>query len=284
MYLITCLRELFMRIMKKLFCKETKELVNVEQRLVKVDKSKFSMQQWEVIKKCVIKGLDIDKIAKPKYSEKQMLLLAYGEILGVDTDSYANYCLSPVEMEYNLYLLCIDKYLGKDYLKDLLERTHLTVADTKIRMRLTKELFTKFQEQFEELACSKELKESTNEDRDKLAYYEYLKSKLVNRGIDFSSLEIDSIKNMQDKYIRICKSTIASLDDVLESNIDAFDITTASIIRQVVTVGEELRLQREEPVIVNKHGETIATFYPIKLSKDCVYLLGEGMYPLKILY
>lgn len=293
MYLITCLREIIMGIIRQLFKRRMREDSNLSE-VVKYEREKFTNGQRAIIDRTLKIGLTesqvdkLRKIIKPKYSEKQMILLCYGVMLDIDVSKFSSYCLSPTEMEYNLYLSCIDRYLGKNYLSNLLEKTKLTIADRAIRDKLAMELTMKFKEHFEEISATKvNLIEDKQEESDevRLAMYESLKSKCINRDINPSTLEVASIEDMKSRFLEICKNKIKEIEeDAIPLNLKGTGKEIYPPVNKIDYVLDNMNGLDTTVNIVEK-GDIVATFYPLRLKgQKYIYLVGEGMYPLKILY
>ena len=100
----------------------------------------FNDKQLYVIDYGVRLGLDINRYAKPKYTGEQMRVLMYAQMLNIDDTPFNSYSITAHEMEYQLYLAAIEKYLGKGYLRKVLKSEHGTLTDNRIRLILDKAL------------------------------------------------------------------------------------------------------------------------------------------------
>ena len=72
------------------------------------DYKKFTSKQMDVIRKGLMKRLDVSIYAKPEYTPSQMLIILQGLIDGIDVSLYADYRMSVETMEaFYKRLLCV---------------------------------------------------------------------------------------------------------------------------------------------------------------------------------
>lgn len=147
---------LFKRLIKKLMKRRQviKDVVLSEEQ-----KLKLNPKQQKVIVEGMRIGLDMRRIAKPKYSPEQMAVLSYGLMLGLDIGAFDSYTMSPSEMEYHLFLEAIDKYLGRNYLKNILATGDYSIADNYVQNKIKAELMQSLTLAFGEVASTVLLEE-----------------------------------------------------------------------------------------------------------------------------
>lgn len=267
--LLRFLRKLLQKILCKIHGgKKAKGEVHLENKKFSAEKRcMFSSEQLLVIDAAVAKGYDISSFAKAKYSANQMKVLYYAEMLDIDSSDFNSFSMSPMEMEYHLYLATIDKYLGKGYLKHLLNNGKFSICDKKIKEMIDKALEQELGA-YDEIAVT-ETKEIAAESAGKT--YEILQQLCVDRGIPVSSLRKTTIEDMLDQYDKLVDLCISK-----------------KVVRTLATLGDNYRVDNTDVYNLNyrdmlvpvsiyaKDTGTMLGKYYVSYANDGVYLSNEN--------
>ena len=176
----------------------------------------FNEKQLIVLDRGAELGFDIEDIAKTKYKAEQMLILLYAKMLGINSSSFNSFSMSAIEMEYNLYLATIDKYLGNKYLKRLLNEGKFSIQDAKIKSIIDEELL-KHLDSYQEIAASSlTVNEHTEKQQYNIEYYNMLVKMCKDRDIPFNNLRLGTV---YDRFsMSIFRNSLRICDNVGSSS------------------------------------------------------------------
>lgn len=278
MSIFNFIKKVFNKILIKMVKQKKKEL-----GLVKVDKgqlTEFNRKQQKVLVQGMEAGIDIERIAKKKYSAEQMLILTYGLTMGLDVSKYDSYAMTPTEMEYHMYMDAVEKFLGADYLKRLLMNGTNSIADKFIQKQLKADLM-KGMEAYNEIASAvvtEEIEEKIATDEE-VIYYSKLMKMCNNRGMDTSELHLDTITEMEKTYVRLEEEYAQKLDKrcigLLKIKDYSLEPTLLSIFR-----GRSIE-QRMSPIKLYSEGKLLNEFYQINNGVH-IYLYRHKYIAIKI--
>ena len=226
----------------------------------------FSKEQEEVINQGIAYGYNMKDIAKVKYSAKQMTILLHAKMLDVDYSDFSAYTMSPLEMEYHLYLATIDRYLGNSYLKNLFQGGKYSIGDPKIKRALDKALEQQL-EAYSEIASSNTL-EITEESCGKI--YALLRQLCNQRGIDTRKINLGTVEEMKHTYALLCDECIKNAPIINKEDLQNCSIYNSDIDNLTL---EELQY----PVIVSyKQEVSKLMYYYVVYSQGNIYLVSQG--------
>lgn len=270
---ITLLKNIISKLIRSLIKKKkTNELTRA--KVTSGERFIFNEKQLTVLDRGTELGVNVKDIAKTKYSAEQMLILLYAKILNIDYSGFNNYTMSAIEMEYNLYLATIDKYLGNKYLKNLLQEGKFSIQDEGIRKLIDKELLEQL-DTYKEIACSKiTVVDFSDKHCNNTEYYNKLKRMCKDRNIDGSNLKLSSeikmnkvYKSLENKKILSCKHNIADISK------NKFMFKYSPSIKDIFS--RDKPLDRLNPVkIYTNEQKLIDKYYQINVE-DAIYLYSE---------
>lgn len=273
------IRKLFRKILLKLIKEKKKESAN---KIVVLDKSieeKFNNEQKKVIAECIRLGLDVNKIAKKKYSAEQMQIIMFGMALKLNTSSFESYSMTPTEMETNLFIEAMNKFLGRSYLLQLINSTGGSLEDDYIRKKINSDLVKKLSEVF---AVAPTLLEAavTEERTEEDDMLDTLITMCKDRGLDYSRLQKDTIPIMTYEYDKLEKELIDKITNECVPLTKIENYTLEPTAYKLMT-NEDISF-RVNPVTLRINNRLVTNAYRILRDGKHVYLYNHELKPIKI--
>lgn len=166
----------------------------------------FTKEQLQVINNGIALGYNMKDIAKTKYSAQQMQILLYAKILNVSSQTFNSYILSPEEMMYNFYCATVDKYLGKDYFRYILQNGKYSICDPLIKKVIDEQLYQVLGEQEVAATVLKRL-----EDTPMHNVYDTICQLCKDRGMTYKDIITENVAYMYTLYNKKCGQLISNL-------------------------------------------------------------------------
>lgn len=252
------IRKIMSKLLKK-FSKKNKAITKMESRAL-IDYNKFNSNQIKVIEYAIESKVDYKRVAKTKYEAEQMLVLSYGLVLGLDISNYESYAIPALEMEYQMYMQAVDKFLGKNYLKTLLNGGIKSVLDREVKERIEKDL-TETVQAYLETAVTMQLEneDMVSQKTEENETYELLLKMCEDRDMDSSSITRGSVHSMIYDY------------SVLEKQYTQ-KISTKSVMYKRLKnshlqpdlyfiLNKDSVLDRKEPIKIYSNGKCLGDYY-----------------------
>lgn len=287
MFIIACLRKLIQTLIrrhlkrvkgKKSKREEKKHEIKLRE---KFDLTIFNDKQKKVIIQGFDDGVDVSIYAKKKYSAEQMLILYYALMLKVDTKDISNYALSPIEMEYQLYIALINTYLGKDYLFKLL-RGRYSLEDTFIQKKIREDMAVAMSDAYE-LSAVTLLAETSEEEVDILQkrkeHLQLLRKLALDRHINPNLISLDTIENM-DKVYKHEVSRIIERESFYCVDIEDIDTLSVKPEREEILKRKDIE-SHLEPCLLFLENEFHSEAFILRRENEC-YLYGDGFVMLRL--
>lgn len=233
----------------------------------------FTKEQLFVIDKAASYGCDVSKIAKPKYTANQMKILTYADMLNIDSSEFNSFSMPAQEMEYHLYLATIDKYLGKNYLKNLLNHGKFSIGDSVIKKVIDEALKSELSA-YSEIAASEIVSIGSQSMSKAFAVIQQL---CVDRGIDPNRIQRTTVEDMLDQYDVLVAENLKKkvIKDIEELNSN-YSINVNDL--------EGLTYEELIPPIRlydKKKGEPTTNYYICYLGTN-IYLCSKNLIAFKI--
>lgn len=284
MFIIACLRKLIQTLIRRHLkrvkgkkSKKNKQEIKVRE---KFDLTLFDNKQRKIIEQGLIDGVDVSVYAKKKFKAEQMLILYYTLMLNVDTKDICNFSLSAMEMEYQLYIALINRYLGKDYLFRLL-RGKYSLEDTFIQKKIREDMSTALGDAYS-LSAVTLLAETSEEEVELLEsrkeYLNLLRQLAIDRHINPNIIVLDTIETMDAMYDMEVKKIIDS--EVYYVDIQDIDSLTTEPKREEILNRKDKESQ-VEPCLLFLENKLKAKAYIMRRDDEC-YLYSDGFIMLKL--
>lgn len=287
MFIIACLRKLIQTLIRRHLkrvkgIKSEKNEKNTEIKLrERFDLTPFNKKQKKVINQGIEDGVDVSIYAKKKYSAEQMLVLYYASMLKVDTKDISSYTMSPIEMEYQLYIALINRYLGKDYLFKLL-RGRYSLEDTFIQKKIREDMAVAMSDAYE-LSAVTLLADTYEEEVDILQkrkeHLQLLNKLALDRHINPNLINLDKIENMDKVYQREV-SLIIDRESFYCVDIEDIDTLSVKPEREEILKRKDIE-SHLEPCLLFLENEFHSEAFILRREDEC-YLYGDGFVMLKL--